>query len=135
MEDFEIVKVDYTNEQQSTDLCSLLNGYAMDPKGGGEPIDPSTLAGLPSQLRRFGNATSFIIYVKSSDDGTQLPAALANCILGFSTFNARPLLNIHDMYVDQNFRGRGFSQKLLQHGTLLGQVLYGTIVTQLQANV
>jgi GNAT superfamily N-acetyltransferase len=131
MQDFEVVvKVDYTNEQQSADLCSLLNGYAMDPKGGGAPLNPSTLAALPSQLHSFGNATSFILYVKSSDDGALQPAALANCILGFSTFNAKPLLNIHDFYVDRNFRGMGFSQKLLQHGTCAKNML-STFLTQL----
>lgn len=122
-EDYEIVKVDYTNKQQSADLCSLLNRYAMDPKGGGEPIDPSTLASLPSHMQKFGNAFSFILYV-TSDDGKRNPVALANCILGFSTFNARTLMNIHDMYVDCSVRGRGFSQKLLQHGRFILCIVY-----------
>jgi predicted GNAT family acetyltransferase len=116
--DVKIVKVDYTNKEQSKDLCNLLNGYAMDPKGGGEPIAPETLESLPSQLQSFGNATSFILYV-TENDGTHSKthsAALANCILGFSTFNARPLLNIHDLFVKDGFRGRGFSQMLLRHG-------------------
>ena len=81
-------------------------------------MDPSILASLPSQLQKFGNATSFIVYATSAN-GEKQPAALANCIFGFSTFNARPLMNIHDMFVHKDFRGRGYSQKLLQHGTSL----------------
>lgn len=128
-----IVKVDYTNTQQSTDLCNLLNSYAMDPKGGGEPIDSSILSSLPSQLQKFGHATSFIVYI-DTDDGRQQPAALANCILSFSTFAAKPILNIHDVFVDVDFRGRGLSQALLKHGMFLTQclkqkiLLIGTLV-------
>ena len=114
----EIVKVDYTDTQQSTDLCNLLNSYAMDPKGGGDPINSTTLLSLPSQLRNFGHATSFIVYI-DTDYGRQQPAALANCILSFSTFAAMPILNIHDVFVHADFRGRGLSQALLKHGRFL----------------
>ena len=37
----------------------------------------------------------------------------SNCFEGFSTFAAKPLVNIHDLAVSQNFRGMGISQLLL----------------------
>ena len=104
----EIIKVDYGDEKQAADLCALLNGYAMDPKGGGEAIDAENLQKLPSKLKDFPTAASFILY----DNGK--PAALANTFLGFSTFAAQELLNIHDIYVAKEFRGKGYSQKMLQ---------------------
>jgi GNAT superfamily N-acetyltransferase len=38
---------------------------------------------------------------------------LIDCFAGFSTFAARPLLNIHDIVVHADVRGRGIGQALL----------------------
>jgi ribosomal protein S18 acetylase RimI-like enzyme len=38
---------------------------------------------------------------------------VAVCFVGFSTFKARPLLNIHDLAVIPTHRGRGVGRKLL----------------------
>ena len=37
-----------------------------------------------------------------------------NCFEGFSTFQARPLLNIHDVVVHKDYRGQGVSGLMLQ---------------------
>jgi GNAT superfamily N-acetyltransferase len=42
------------------------------------------------------------------------PAGLINCIEGFSTFACKPLLNIHDVVVLAEFRGKGISSQLLK---------------------
>jgi ribosomal protein S18 acetylase RimI-like enzyme len=41
------------------------------------------------------------------------PIGLAICFLGFSTFAARPLVNIHDFFVSPAFRGTGVARLLL----------------------
>jgi ribosomal protein S18 acetylase RimI-like enzyme len=41
------------------------------------------------------------------------PVGLAVCFFGFSTFNARPLLNIHDLAVLPAYRGKGVGRALL----------------------
>jgi ribosomal protein S18 acetylase RimI-like enzyme len=41
------------------------------------------------------------------------PVGLAVCFLGYSTFAARPLVNIHDLIVHPNFRRRGVAAQLL----------------------
>jgi GNAT superfamily N-acetyltransferase len=38
---------------------------------------------------------------------------LINCFTGFSTFSAKPLLNIHDVVVPEVHRGQGIGQTLL----------------------
>jgi ribosomal protein S18 acetylase RimI-like enzyme len=38
---------------------------------------------------------------------------MAICLLGFSTFRARPLINIHDIAVHPDFRGQGIGRALL----------------------
>ena len=42
------------------------------------------------------------------------PAGLINCFEGFSTFAAKPLVNIHDVYVKTEYRKQGISQALLK---------------------
>ena len=42
------------------------------------------------------------------------PVGLINCFAGFSTFAAKPLLNIHDVVVHADVRGQGIAQSLLQ---------------------
>ncbi|MDA8746099.1 GNAT family N-acetyltransferase, partial [Rubripirellula amarantea] len=37
----------------------------------------------------------------------------ATCFLGFSTFQARPLLNVHDLAVIPEYRGQGIGRALL----------------------
>ena len=39
---------------------------------------------------------------------------MAVCFRGFSTFNAAPLINIHDLIVIQEFRGKGLGRQLLE---------------------
>ena len=40
---------------------------------------------------------------------------LATCFVNFSTFKVRPSINIHDLIIDKDFRGKGFGKSLLQH--------------------
>ncbi|REL29299.1 GNAT family N-acetyltransferase [Thalassotalea euphylliae] len=103
----EICKVDYHNAQQMAELIALLDQYAQDPMGGGEALSPDTKQNLAAALQQRNFMTSLIAYV---DDQ---PAGLANCIESFSTFACKPILNIHDMAVNSEFRGLGLSQKLL----------------------
>jgi GNAT superfamily N-acetyltransferase len=103
-----LIIADYHNEQQGNDLLTLLNDYAEDPMGGGQSLSQYTQDNLISQLQQRDNAFSVIGYV----DGT--PAGLINCFEVFSTFKCKPLLNIHDVVVNSDFRGLGLSQKMLE---------------------
>lgn len=104
----DVVVADYTDERHAGDIVSLLNAYATDPMGGGAGLDPDVQANLPSALARVPGAFSILCYV---DDH---PAGLANCFEGFSTFQCRTLINIHDMVVAAGHRGMGISQVLLK---------------------
>jgi GNAT superfamily N-acetyltransferase len=39
---------------------------------------------------------------------------IATCFVGFSTFAARPLINIHDLAVLPTHRGKGIARRLLE---------------------
>ena len=106
-----MIKVDavnYQDPEQAQQLVYLLNQYALDPMGGGEPLAEQVQAELAEKLAERSDTFSFIAY----DDGE--PVGLINCVEGFSTFVARPLMNIHDIAVVPASRGRGISTMLLK---------------------
>ena len=103
----EIKVVDYSNSTEAADLLTLLDHYACDPMGGGKPLPTTVRESLIGELRKRSFFKSAIAYVESK------PAALVNYAEGFSTFAAKPLVNVHDLVVHQDFRGQGLSHKLL----------------------
>lgn len=104
----EIVRADYDEPQHAKALVELLDRYAQDKMGGGEPLSRYVKENLVDHLARFPGAFSVLAFV----DG--MPAGLINCFMGFSTFACKPLVNIHDVTVNQEYRGLGISQKLLR---------------------
>lgn len=102
-----VKQVDYQNPEQVATLINLLNMYAQDPMGGGEALSDYAKQHLADELKQRDFLFSLVAYV----DGK--PAGLANCIESFSTFACKPVINIHDMAVNPEFRGKGVSQTLL----------------------
>jgi ribosomal protein S18 acetylase RimI-like enzyme len=101
MNELQITRVDYSDPQQGKDLVTLLNAYALDPLGGNTPLRDEVKQTLPAKLAELAGANSFIAYVNDQ------PVGLLNAFMGFSTFNASPLINIHDVYVAPDVRGKG----------------------------
>ena len=104
----EVVIVNYLDENHAKDIFSLMNVYAMDPMGGGKPLSEKVKNNLVIELSKRSYAFSIIAYVEGA------PAGLVNCFELFSTFSCRPLINIHDIIVLSDFRGKNISQNLLQ---------------------
>jgi ribosomal protein S18 acetylase RimI-like enzyme len=102
------VLVDYQKSQQASDLVLLLDSYARDPMGGGEPLSQFVKDNLVAELSKRVFGLSLIAYV---DDQ---PAGLLNAFEGFSTFACKSLFNVHDIVVLEKFRGLQLSQLLLQ---------------------
>ena len=104
----QIRRVDYQLPRDRTSLTRLLNGYAQDPMGGGEALQPAVLQTLCDALAVRPYTFSFIAW--NGDEAL----GLVNCFESFSTFKAQPLVNIHDLVVRADARGRGVGQALLQ---------------------
>lgn len=102
------IVADYLDEKQAREIGALLNAYAQDPMGGGKALDPHIVENLGANLATVSNALTILCYV----DG--IPAGLANCFVGYSTFKCKPLINVHDLCVLPEFRGRGLSHRLLE---------------------
>ncbi len=103
-----VIRADYADAEHGRQIVELLDIYACDPMGGGDPLSDATRDALLPGLQAQPNAFSLIAYV----DG--IPAGLANCFFGFSTFAAKPLVNIHDVVVDPAFRGQGVAKALFE---------------------
>ncbi|KFF42575.1 MULTISPECIES: GNAT family N-acetyltransferase [Pseudomonas] len=106
--DILVLQASYTNEVHANAIGLLLNHYAQDPMGGGHALSADLLQQLPAELAKRPHAFSVLAFVGGE------PAGLVNCFEGFSTFACRPLVNVHDVMVREQFRGLGLSQKMLQ---------------------
>lgn len=102
-----IAAVDLKRPDHRAALLSLLDEYARTPEGGHAPLDPSAMARLPDLLAARAHYAGWLAFI-----GDQ-PIGLINCFEGVSTFRARPLLNIHDIVVSADWRGRGIGRALL----------------------
>lgn len=98
---------DYADPRDAADVVALLDAYARDPMGGGEPLREDVKARLAGDLAANPHAFSLIARL---DDA---PVGLANCFMGYSTFAAAPLVNIHDFAVVSGHRGAGIGRALL----------------------
>lgn len=97
----QVKRVDYQNSEDASALVRLLNAYAEEPLGGGVSLTTEVRARLPQAMSQIAGAYSFLVL----KDGEAV--ALLNAFTGFSTFSARPLMNIHDVYVAPSARGEG----------------------------
>ena len=103
----EIITADYHNPAHAKAIGYLMNCYARDPMGGGAALPGEITENLASELGKRDYAITLLCFIDGEAVG------LANCFEMFSTFAGKPLLNIHDLVIVEQFRGRGLSTKLL----------------------
>lgn len=104
----DIIEADFENENHTREIVRLTDLYARDPMGMEEPLPNATCINLIKELKQMPTAFTLLAY----KDGEAV--GIANCFFGFSTFEARRLINIHDIAVVPEWRGLGIGQKLLQ---------------------
>ena len=103
----EIVEADLTREEHQEAVIELIDAYAMDPMGNGEPLAPEVRNALIPGLQQHPTTIIFLAFLGGN------AAGIAVCFRGFSTFNARPLINIHDFAVLPAYRGHSVGRGLL----------------------
>jgi len=102
-----IIIADYEQATDGAAVVDLMSHYALDQMGGGQALAESVKTSLISGLANVPGAFTVLAIV----DGKA--AGLINCFMGFSTFKAKPLINIHDVIVHEDFRGLKLSQLML----------------------
>jgi GNAT superfamily N-acetyltransferase len=115
MSTLRIQPLNLDDARQTHDFLDLLDHYMQGPSGNGAAMDAALRERLPAALRNQPTVLSYLAYW----DGEA--AGLINCVLGFSTFAARPLLNVHDLVVHRDFRRRGIGRALLAHAEAVAQ--------------
>jgi len=108
MEPIEIVEADLSRTAHQHAVVELINAYAADPMGNGKPLAPEVRNALIPGLRQHPTTLIFLAYQGDTAIG------IAVCFLGFSTFAAQPLINIHDLAVLPGYRGLGSGRQLLE---------------------
>jgi GNAT superfamily N-acetyltransferase len=101
-------RADFSDPRDQAAIIEVLDAYACDPKGGGSPLSDEVRERLVPALIDHGNALALL----AIDDDRAV--GLAVCFVGLSTFRARPLLNIHDLAVVKEHRGKGIGRALLE---------------------
>jgi ribosomal protein S18 acetylase RimI-like enzyme len=89
-------------------IVDILDSYARDRVGGGQPLAADVRERLVPALER---QLSCLVLLAFADER---PVGIAVCFFGFSTFHARPLLNVHDLAVVPECRGMGIGRALLE---------------------
>ncbi len=98
---------DFFNSEHRQNLVELIHHYMNDPMGN---VQPSThhakdlIGGLSS------TPSAFVLYIKKN----LIYIGLATCFINFSTFYAKPYINIHDVIIRKEYRGYGYGKLLLQ---------------------
>ncbi len=103
----QIVEANLTCPQHQRAVVELLNGYAGTPMGGGLPLSDAVRERLIPALQQQANRLILLALVEGE------PVGIAVCFYGFSTFEAKPLVNIHDLAVHPAFQRRGIGRRLL----------------------
>jgi ribosomal protein S18 acetylase RimI-like enzyme len=103
----DIVEADLNRPDHERDVLALTAAYALDPMGNSGPLPPEVLERLIPGLKNHPTTLIILAYAN------QQPVGLATCFRGFSTFAARPLINIHDLVVLPAHRGIGIGSRML----------------------
>lgn len=113
----QIEEVCFSDSNHAAALVQLLNEYASSPEGGGCALSEFSRSHLASELEKRAHAHALLAWVDGS------PAGLLVAFEGFSTFQCRPLLNIHDLIVSEAYRGQALSKRLFEKAEAMARRL------------
>lgn len=107
MPEKQFIKVDLNNSKHGEKLLGLLNHYMEDEMGIRKSMPEHLGQKIIEGLKQHSAYLGFFVCI-----GEEF-AALANCNLNYSTWQARFLINIHDFIVSPKFRKQGVGTFLL----------------------
>lgn len=103
-----ICPVDYELPAHREAIVHLLASYAEDPAAGGEPLPQFARENVVGGLRE--HPASLVLFAQVEGD----PVGMALCFWSYGTFAAKKILNLHDLVVDPDWRGKGVGGLLLE---------------------
>ena len=102
-----VIQADLDRTDHQDAVLRLVNNYARDPMGNSQDLPQEVRNRLIPGLQAHSTTLIFLAYRGDEAVG------IAVCFRGFSTFAAKPLLNIHDLAVNPDCRGQGIGHLLL----------------------
>ncbi len=116
-QDVVVIHSDLSDRAHADALIEMIDLYMRDPMEGGVPASETVKRELVPGLRAHPACHVLLAYQAGA------PVGFAICFVGFSTFNARPIINIHDIFVRNGIRGLGIGRTMLERVELLAREL------------
>jgi ribosomal protein S18 acetylase RimI-like enzyme len=117
MQKITVIEANLADPCHQEAIVEMLNAYARDPMGTGQELSAEVRTRLIPGLQQHPTTLVWLAFHGST------PVGIAVCFQGFSTFAARPLLNIHDLAVHPEYRGRSVGRQLLEQVEMKGRAL------------
>jgi ribosomal protein S18 acetylase RimI-like enzyme len=102
-----ITACDYSNPEHLNAIASLINAYIDDEMGGGKPLSQIEQLRLVEGLNNHPKSIVFLA------ETAGIFAGLLTAFENFSTFTVKPMVNIHDIFVLKEYRGKGVGRQLM----------------------
>ncbi|MDR1553636.1 MAG: GNAT family N-acetyltransferase [Prevotellaceae bacterium] len=103
----EITVCNYSDPAHREAIASLINAYIDDEMGGGVLLSQEEQQRMIDGLS--AHPKSIVLLACDADVFVGMLTAFEN----FSTFTAQPMINIHDVFVLNDWRGKGVGRKLM----------------------
>lgn len=107
-EHYSIMEADPADSRSLDDLLTVLNAYKSEGMGEGVPYSEQELTLLKGQFNSSPSVLVFLVYAGDAIAGASV------CFKTFSTFSAANVLNVHDLCILREFRGKGLGRGLMQ---------------------
>lgn len=104
----QIIEADLSNPEHAESFLALTAGYMADPMGEFIPWNEDQKKKVVKEMKEHPCA---LVLLAKADN---VFVGICTCFYAYSTFLAKPLLNIHDIYVSESYRGKGVSKTLIQ---------------------
>lgn len=104
----QVIEGDLKNQEHAENFLNLTAAYMADPMGEASAWTDEEKKNVILDMK--DHPCALILFAKS--EGKYV--GLCTCFYAYSTFLAKPLLNIHDIYVEESYRGNGVAKKLVE---------------------
>ncbi len=104
----QIIEADLNQLDHAENFLKLTAAYMADPMGEAEPWNDDQKNTVIKEMKDHPSA--LVLFAKADNEFV----GICTCFYAYSTFLATPLLNIHDIYVTEAYRGNGVARKMIE---------------------
>ena len=105
---YRIVEANLDEPSHAAGLVHCIDSYASEDMGGGHALSHDVKQRLVPGLKQHPSRLVLLALREHEVVGA------AVCFMGYSTFAARPRLNVHDLCVLEAHRGHGLGRRLME---------------------